>query len=129
MIIPGFTAEASVYRTTQSYRATTGSSPALTASSITPQLDCSSKCTLEYTACLAGCLFAGGACIPRCALAFGLCQDGCGGSGGGGGGGGGGPGPNPRCGCPPGTVCQSGCVKEPGVGLICNGDCVSTRLI
>ena len=90
MIIPGFTAEASVYRTTQSYRATTGGSLGLTASSVTPQLDCSSKCTAEYTACLAGCLFAGGACIPGCFLAFGLCQDGC---GSGGGGGGGGPGP------------------------------------
>ena len=30
MIIPGFTAEASVYRTTQSYRATTGGSLGLT---------------------------------------------------------------------------------------------------
>ena len=82
MIIPGFTAEASVYRTAQPYRATTGGSLGLTASSITPQLDCSSKCTAEYTACLAGCLFAGGACIPGCFLAFGLCQDGCGSSGG-----------------------------------------------
>ena len=91
MIIPGFTAEASVYRTTLRYRATTGGSLGLTASSITPQLDCSSKCTAEYTACLAGCLFAGGACIPGCFLAFGLCQDGCGSSGGGGGGGGGRP--------------------------------------
>ena len=64
MIIPGFTAEASVYRTTQSYRATTDGSLGLTASSITPQLDCSSKCTAEYTACLAGCLFAGGPAYP-----------------------------------------------------------------
>ena len=65
MIIPGFTAEASVYRTTQSYRATTDGSLGLTASSITPQLDCSSKCTAEYTACLAGCLFAGGGLHSR----------------------------------------------------------------
>ena len=64
MIIPGFTAEASVYRTTQSYGATTGGPLGLTASSITPQLDCSSKCTAEYTACLAGCLFAGGPAYP-----------------------------------------------------------------
>lgn len=124
MIIPGFTAEASVYRTTQSYRTTTGGSLGPTGESIAPQLDCSSKCTAEYTACLAGCVFAGGACIPGCFVAFTLCQDGC---SGGGGGGGGGPGPNPRCGCPPGTVCQGGCIKEPGVGLICNGDCVSTH--
>ena len=122
MIIPGFTAEASVYRTTRSYRATTGSL-GLTASSITPQLDCSSKCAAAYTLCLLGCAGAGGFCIPECFLAFGACEDGCSS----GGSGGGGPGPNPRCGCPAGTVCQGGCVKEPGVGLICNGDCVSTR--
>jgi hypothetical protein len=123
MIIPGFTAEASIYRTAQSYRATTGGSLGLTGQSITPQLDCSSKCIAAYTACFLGCAGAGGFCIPACALAFGSCEDGCSG----GGGGGGGPAPNPRCGCPPGTVCQGGCVKEPGVGLICNGDCVSTR--
>ena len=127
MIIPGFTAEASVYRTTQRYRATTGGSLGLTASSITPQLDCSSKCTAEYTACLAGCLFAGRGLHTRMfsriwSVSRRLRQQW----------GrwrwrGGGPGPNPRCGCPPGTVCQGGCVKEPGVGLICNGDCVSTR--
>ena len=123
MMIPGFAAEASLYRTTQSYRMRSSGSFGPTASSITPQLDCSSKCTAEYTACLAGCVFTGGACVPGCFAAFALCQDGCSDSGGGGGG----PGPNPRCGCPVGTVCQGGCIKEPGVGLICGGDCVSTR--
>ena len=116
MIIPGFTAEASVYRTTQSYRATTGGSLGLTASSVTPQLNCSSKCTAEYTACLAGCLFAGGACIPGCFLAFGLCQDGCGS-----GGGSGGPGPNPRCGCPAGTVCKADASRSQASALSATG--------
>ena len=73
MIIPGFTAEASVYRTTRSYRATTGGPLGLTAPSITPQLDCSSKCTAAYTLCLLGCPGAGGLCIPECFLAFGAC--------------------------------------------------------
>jgi hypothetical protein len=125
MLIPGFTAESSVYRTVQSYRATPSGSVGSLGKSIVLQLDCGSKCTAEYTACLAGCIFGGGLCIPGCFAAFAVCQDGCSG----GGSGGGGPGPNPRCGCPPGTVCQGGCVKEAGVGLICDGDCVSTRRI
>src|SRR5271157_2882853 len=96
MIIPGFTAQASVYRTTQPYRAAPGGSLGLTGRGIAPQ-DCSSDCTGAYVLCLAGCALTGGSCIPACFYAFGQCQDGCGGSGGGGGGGGG-PGPNPRCG-------------------------------
>src|SRR5271165_5046487 len=120
--MPGYTAESSLYQTRQFYRKGTGRSSIKTSDTVVAQLDCTATCTLEYTACLAGCgIFA---CVPGCAYAFYNCQSGCSGSGGGGGG----PGPNPRCGCPPGTVCQGGCVKEPCVGLICNGDCVSGSL-
>jgi hypothetical protein len=87
MSIPGFTAEASVYRTTESYRTIPSGSLSLTGQSIAPQLDCSSKCTAEYTACLFGCALTGGACVPGCFATFVACEDGCGGSGGGGGGG------------------------------------------
>jgi hypothetical protein len=47
-----------------------------------------------------------------------------GGSTGGGGGGGGGGSTGGPCGCPPNTKCCGECVKLPGQGLFCDGDCV-----
>src|ERR1700722_3748549 len=152
--LPGFTADVSLYRTANLYRSTArGHLGADGTAQVLPQgcglaksIECGAFVTAGAATCTALCLAPGEGpllCIA-CWSAFfpagtwGFCQD-ClpgwlqdligavGGGEGGGGGGGGGPSPNPRCGCPAGTACQGGCVKEPGVGLICNGDCVSTR--
>ena len=64
MIIPGFTAEASVYRTTQSYRATTGGSLGPTASERNATTRLQLQVHRRVHGVSGGMPVRGGACIP-----------------------------------------------------------------
>lgn len=132
MNMPGFTAEASLYRNHTRYTSTNLVGESSYNNTVVTLQSCSGfkvlvcnpliyACVLCFAipnlpgalACFAGCL--GGW--------FGYCRD-CLDpidvpDGGGGGGGGGGP-----CGCPRGTRCCGGCTKVPGQGLVCDDACV-----
>ncbi len=145
MKMPGFSAEASLYRTTNHYGFAAGGSFLSDGSTTVIPQDCG---FIKWLSCGVligtGVIVCGGACASGIAVAcagciatvFGGtlaidCYD-ClpewirdviegGGSGGGGGGGGGTGGP---CGCPRGTRCCGGCTKVPGQGLVCNDECI-----
>jgi len=118
MTLPGFTADASLYRTMNLYRsgisANTSTGPR--AGLVSPQLDCGLICFGEFLACAAGCAFLDPLCDAGCAITYGLCLANCPSSGGGGGGG------PPPC-CPLGTSCRCGGRCVPGKGCI-GGACL-----
>jgi hypothetical protein len=107
MNMPRFTAEVSLYKTSQMYRGPR-SQPAGDAGSnvVTQQLDCGTQCAITWQLCNIGCAVAGGPflpfCLAACGVRFALCLDDCPSGGGGGGGGGGG------C-CPRGRRCCGSC--------------------
>ena len=109
MGVPGFAAEASLYKTNTSYRSAkspTYSRPALVA----PQLSCGA----DYAACLFFCAFGGGVvCAAACTLKLVECLESephGGGSG------------PPSC-CAPGAFCSCGGRCVPGKGCI-GGTCL-----
>ena len=112
--MPGFTGEASFYKTTQFYRGAGSRPPGAAGPTVVAQLGCRDSCYAALGICVFGCglnVF----CQAGCAAVFALCVDAC-------------PPPGPvggprRC-CPPGTVCDGGCVKVPGQGLVCEGECI-----
>jgi hypothetical protein len=121
MIVPGFTAETSLYKTSAFYRGMGSRSPAGAGPAVVAQLDCSTQCYAKYAACLAGCAISGGPfCLPLCFATFIGCQSDCGGNGGGGGG----RVNPPHCGCGTNKKCCGKCVKEPGGVVYCDGDCI-----
>jgi hypothetical protein len=125
MTLPGYAAEASLYKTAQLYRGYySGVSSIDAGASVIPQLDCSDYCVLDDALCIAAATTAatvtaaatGGVLAPVDAwgyvIALALCQANlvscnsqCPPSGGGGGGGGGG---GSTGGCPPGYKCCGG---------------------
>ena len=141
MSMPGFTAEASLYRTTNHYVASAAGGSAGVGAELVPQ-DCGLFkeifCSVAVAACVAACgalcLDGGPAACAGCAtIAMGglfvTCKDCLPGfiqalinifeGGGGGGGGGGGP---PQC-CPPGRTCSCGgrCVRQTDGSIRCVG--------
>jgi hypothetical protein len=153
MNLPSFTAEASLYKTANRYRGSAGSFAsdgnvvAAQDCGFTTGLVCGTFITGGVVVCTASCLaspalggipclvcwtgFLGGLygfcrdCIPAWMRALlDLAESGGGSNGGGGSGGGGGGGvPKGQCGCPAGQRCCGNCIKVPGQGLQCDGDC------
>ena len=103
----GFTGEASLYKTTQSYRGTRRR-PAGGAGStvVTQQLDCDNKCAIKWQLCNIGCAAGSGPfvpfCLAGCGYSFYSCLDDCPSGGGGGG--------PPGC-CPRGRRCCGSCAS------------------
>lgn len=121
MNMPGFDAEMSLYKTEKLYRGCfSGVSSINTRASLVPQLTCSEKCLIKFSACNLACVLGGGPLVPVCFAgcysSFNDCSSGCSSGGGVGG--------TPHPCCPPGTRCCGGCTKVPGQGLVCEGDCV-----
>jgi hypothetical protein len=116
MNMPRFTGEASLYKTTQSYRGFRNR-PAGDAGStvVTPQLTCREKCGATLAACVLGCGAANVFCSAVCLATFTVCVDNCPTGGGVGG--------SRPC-CPRGTRCSGECTKVPGRGLLCEGECI-----
>jgi hypothetical protein len=151
MSIPGFWAEASVYRTNNHYRPVFGSTyPNIVNTSAVPQgcglfeeIACGVNIGVGIVLCTAACFLGPDACLLCWAAALGndyaFCQDCIPGwmrdlinsvEGDGDGGGGGGLGaPKGQCNCPAGTKCCGKCVTQV-VGLkpvqICVGHCKAT---
>ena len=122
MAIPGYAAEASLYKTTWLYRGYSGISRGDAGSSVVAQqLTCEQNCEAAAAICVAACFPFNPLCLAACFAGLVVCQAACppfpGGVGGGGGTGG-------PCRCPRGTRCCGGCTKVPGQGLVCNGDCI-----
>ena len=113
MILPGFTADASLYRTMNLYRsgplANTLIGPGEGLVSL--QLDCGLSCAATWTVCNVGCaLSLDPFCLVGCGVNFVDCLENCSSGGGGGGG-------PPSC-CPPGKSCQCGGRCVPGKGCM-----------
>jgi hypothetical protein len=126
MNIPGFTSEASLYKSTSVYRGHSGGTRLDTASNVVAAAsDCEIACGVADLACLTGCsIFLGPICAFLCQVGTVACLEACqGGGGSGGGGGGGGGGTGGPCGCPQGTKCCGGCTKVSG-HLVCNDECI-----
>lgn len=106
MALPGYAAEASLYRTSGSYRGAP-SSPIgdVGLNVVAQQLDCGTLCAIKWQVCNIGCAISGGIflpfCLAGCGVAFGLCLSDCPSGGGGGGG-------TSGC-CPPGRSCCGSC--------------------
>jgi hypothetical protein len=133
MYLPGYTADASLYRSTHIYRPSNSAELAQAASSVSglvlAQLtgsDCIGACLAVGEVCGAACAWAGpGApvCLLACAAAAADCVAQCPPDPGGGGNGGGPP-PPPVC-CPRGHCCGD-CVNLPTGGQHCfGGSCVT----
>jgi hypothetical protein len=93
MALPGYAAEASLYRTSRSYRGAPSSlATDVGQTVIAQQIDCDALCAGKWQACNIGCAISGGIflpfCLAGCLVAFGLCLSDCPSGGGGGGGGG-----------------------------------------
>jgi hypothetical protein len=123
MHMPGYTAEASLYKTRRLYRGRRGTFGVNTNRSVTAALDCHDECLLKYFACEAGCLIGTSGlglifCIGGCAVAAAECGNQCPSDGGGGGGG-------SLC-CPVGTSCRCGgrCVNVNGQLRCVDGMCL-----
>ena len=113
--MPGFTGEASFYKTTQTYRESRNRPSGDAGSSVvTPQLSCENNCYAAATLCAAGCGFVDVICDALCAAGLVLCLNACPSSGGAG---------RPPC-CPRGKKCCGGCVKQPGGVVFCDGKCI-----
>jgi len=127
MNMPGFAAEASIYKTRISYRGRCSVlSPARLGAGMVPQqISCEENCQVQGAACVGaavvGCPFwAVPICLTLCGIAFASCLDSCPS-----GGGGGGPPPPPPC-CPLGRSCRCGGRCEPGRGCV-GGVCLGPR--
>jgi hypothetical protein len=107
MTVPGFNAEASVYRSNHHYRCN-GRTPGITYNVVLPQ-DCSGDCFAQYWGCL---LLTFG--DPACWVKLVECELNCPGPRGP-------PGP-PSC-CAPGAICSCGGRCVPGKGCI-GGKCL-----
>ena len=105
MNIPGFAAQASLYKSGQAYWGLRGGGN--TAPRVVAALLCEAICELEYSACAVLCGL-NPACQVPCDRALVRCLNGCLGGGGGGGAGGGAKG----C-CPIGKKCCGQCVRVP----------------
>jgi hypothetical protein len=97
MTLPGYAADASLYRTSRSYRGSSGGSARLAGPAVVAQqLDCHTSCALRWELCNLGCAVGTGPlvllCLAACGASFGLCLNACPPTGGGGGG------PTPECG-------------------------------
>jgi len=116
MKLPGFEAEASLYKSGQAYRGT--AQGVSNAAAVVPALSCGFDCFGNFLICNAECGFIDPFCDAGCVIKYALCLSGCSSIGGGGGGGGG------SC-CPPGSACSCGgrCVSVDGelrcVGGVC----------
>jgi hypothetical protein len=131
MYVPGYTADASLYRSARMYRPfnsvkltqATAAAPRLTLAQVSGT-DCIALCQAVEASCAVACLWAGPglpACEVACAVADTACVLLCPpGPADGGGGFGGGP---RRC-CPPGTRCCGACVPLPSKGFQCDDVCV-----
>ncbi len=123
MNIPGFAAEASLYKTGQSYRGSKGVSGVGTASPIVAaQTSCIDSCWQQYGLCAGLCLLtfnpgAIAACEFGCWVKNLFCQANCPVGGGGGG--------TPEC-CPFGRTCRCGgkCVTVNGRLSCVDGVCL-----
>jgi hypothetical protein len=93
MALPGYVAEGSLYKTSQSYRGAYGGQAGYAGATVIAQLDCQDSCALKWQACNIGCAAGSGPlvglCLAGCGVAFAVCLDDCPSGGGGGGGGGG----------------------------------------
>jgi hypothetical protein len=125
MALPGYAAEASLYRTSGCYRGAS-SSPVGDAglTVVAQQIDCDALCAIKWQACNIGCAISGGIfapfCLAACGVTFGLCLNDCPNGGGGGGG-------VPQC-CPQGRTCRCGgrCVTNPNGTISCvGGECLT----
>jgi hypothetical protein len=111
MALPGYAAEASLYRTSRSYRGASGGPADDSGLAVTAQqIACDDLCAIKWQVCNIGCAISGGIllpfCLAGCGVAFGLCLDDCPSGGGGGGGGGG----TSGC-CPAGRRCCGSCAS------------------
>lgn len=116
MNIPGYAAEASLYKTRRMYRGPTGTFGAGAAPHIiTAALDCGDKCALESEVCTLACAVGSGGfglfvCLLACGVQFADCLSNCPSNGSGGGG-------LHLC-CPYGTTCRCGGKCVPGKGCV-----------
>lgn len=127
MNLPGFSADASLFRTAHVYRGSSrgpGGRGAALPSAITAQASCTDSCWEQYGICAGLCLLtfnpasiAG--CEFGCWIKNLICQAGCESGGGGGG--------PPMC-CPFGRSCRCGgrCVTQPNGSIACvDGVCLA----
>lgn len=115
MKVPGFTAEASLYKSTRLYHGYSGRTRLDTASDVVPaQSDCEIACGIADVVCLAACTFLGPfapLCWAGCTAATVVCLSECQGGGG-----------PPPC-CPLGKSCRCGGTCVPGKGCV-DGMCL-----
>jgi hypothetical protein len=137
MIMPGFAAESSLYKTATFYRGFGQVAGGYAAASVVPQDSCSDTCAQNATICVTACTVAAtlasiftfgiltgpaaaaySVCLATCAANALACSLRCPSSGGSGGNGN----PEPSC-CPPGKVCSCGgrCVLHPNGSISCVG--------
>jgi hypothetical protein len=115
MNIPGFAAQASLYKSGQPYWGLGGGGN--TAPRVVAALLCENSCYLDVGICTLGCISdLNAACVALCVAAGVKCLNGCAGGGGAGGGAKG-------C-CPIGKKCCGQCVRVPGKGVQCDDVCV-----
>jgi hypothetical protein len=135
MNVPGYTADASLYRSAHMYRPSNAAELAEAATAVSGLV----LAQLKGGACIAGCIGVEIVCATACAWAGPvggiICEIGCGAQladcvancppdpTGGGGGNGGGPPPAPMC-CPPWHKCCGKCVNLPTGGQRCDGQCI-----
>jgi hypothetical protein len=124
MAVPGYAADASLYRTSGYYRgASSGPAGDVGLTVVTQQVDCDALCAIKWQACNIGCAISGGIflpfCLAGCLVSFTSCLNDCPNGGGGGG--------APRC-CPVGRTCRCGgrCVTNPNGTISCvDGVCLT----
>jgi hypothetical protein len=102
MAIPGYSAEASLYKTTRLYRGYSGVAGVDAGPNVVAQqIDCSLGCALKWQACNIGCAVGSGPflplCLAGCGVQFALCLNSCPSNGG--------PPPPPPGDCPRGQRC------------------------
>jgi hypothetical protein len=115
MNIPGFAAQASLYKSGQAYCGLGGGGN--TAPRVVAALLCETGCELDVGLCVLGCIpDLNPICVTTCVVAGVNCLNGCGGGGGAGGGAKG-------C-CPIGKKCCGQCNRVPGKGVQCDDVCV-----
>jgi len=119
MDMPGFAAEASLYRSGQIYSRYRKAN--YTPSGLVPALSCREACGLTAAICGATCAWWNPICELGCALALGICLEQCSSDGDGGGSGGGGG----LC-CPFGSTCKCGgrCMSVNGRMSCVDGTCL-----
>ena len=113
MDIPGFAAEASLYKTGRVYRGYSRGGD--TAPSVVAALSCDNACHLDLATCIALCGFLDFPCDALCGLHWVQCNNQCPSGGGVGG---------RQPACPKGTKCCGQFIKHPGGITECDGDCI-----